>query len=87
MHSYLLFSSENWRWPSWLPRLHLEVIQRRTWTEGIGERNDDASAGVLTTQEELAHLREVFPQVTEGELRRVLLASPSLEGAIEQLLM
>ena len=62
-------------------------IQRRTWTEGIGERNDDASAGVLTTQEELAHLREVFPQVTEGELRRVLLASPSLEGAIEQLLM
>ena len=84
VQSYLLFSSENWRWPSWLPRLHLEVISRRTW-EGNGG-GGAPSAATLTTQEELAHLREVFPQVTEGELRRVLLATSSLEGAIEQLL-
>ena len=104
VHSYLLFSSEDWRWPSWLPRLHLELIQRRpTPNAGANENgggngsndggNDGGgggeaaqSAGVLTTQEELAHLREVFPQVTEGELRRVLLASSSLEAAIETLL-
>ena len=92
VQSYLLFSSENWRWPSWLPRLHLEVIQRRGWDEGAGANTNGrgggggGSAGQLTTQEELAQLREVFPQVTEGELRRVLLASPSLEAAIEQLL-
>ena len=104
VHSYLLFSSEDWRWPSWLPRLHLELIQRRPTPNvganenGGGNGSNDGgndgggggeaaqSAGVLTTQEELAHLREVFPQVTEGELRRVLLASSSLEAAIETLL-
>merc|ERR1719171_426965 len=43
VHSYLLFSSEDWRWPSWLPRLHLELIQRRTWTEG-NERGAPAAA-------------------------------------------
>ena len=80
VQSYLLFSSENWRWPSWLPRLHLEIIQRR------GYDHAPPSAGQLTTEEELANLREVFPQVTEGELRRVLLSSASLESAIEQLL-
>ena len=30
----LLFSSENWRWPSWLPRLHLEIIRRPVRGEG-----------------------------------------------------
>ena len=33
-----------------------------------------------------ATVREVFPQVTEGELRRALLSSSSLEAAIESLL-
>jgi hypothetical protein len=81
VQSYLLFSSDNWRWLSWLPRLHLEIVQRRA-----PEPDAAAAATTMTTAEELSHLREVFPQVTSSELRRVLLASPSLEAAIEQLL-
>ena len=106
VQSYLLFSSENWRWPSWLPRLHLEVVQRRSYDSGGGVDGSGGgggggagvgagggaglgaapSAGSLTTEEELANLREVFPNVTEGRLRRVLLGSASLEAAIETLL-
>ena len=98
-HSYLLFSSENWRWPSWLPRLHLEVIQRRNAWEpsgggvgGVGGGGGGGGGGAAaaptaaaTTTEELAQLREVFPQATETELRRVLLASANVEDAIETL--
>ena len=40
----------------------------------------------MSTEDELAHLREVFPQVMEGQLRRVLLNSSNLESAIESLL-
>ena len=75
MHSYVLFSSENWRWPSWLPRLHLEIIRRPVRAE--------ATANV---EAELAQLRDVFPQMTELALRRALLQSSSLEAAIESLL-
>ena len=71
----LLFSSENWRWPSWLPRLHLEIIRRPVRAE--------ATANV---EAELAQLRDVFPQMTELALRRALLQSSSLEAAIESLL-
>ena len=71
----LLFSSENWRWPSWLPRLHLEIIRRPV----RGETTANVEA-------ELAQLRDVFPQMTELALRRALLQSSSLETAIESLL-
>lgn len=71
----LLFSSENWRWPSWLPRLHLEIIRRPV----RGETTANVEA-------ELAQLRDVFPQMTELALRRALLQSSSLEAAIESLL-
>ena len=107
--SYLIFSSENWRWPSWLPRLHLEVVSRGSnWelgsaTRGGGGRGPGGGVGgggggggrgggvdgagvPATTTEELAQLRELFPQATETELRRVLLASASVEDAIETLL-
>ena len=77
VQSFLLFSSENWRWPTWLPRLHLELIRRRTRTPA--QTADDTAA-------ELAQLRELFPNTSDGSLRRTLLSSPSLEAAIEQLL-
>ena len=55
--SYLLFSSENWRWPSWMPGLHLEVIRRRSveehsysttqvvppWARRVGRRKEALS--------------------------------------------
>ena len=71
----LLFSSENWRWPSWLPRLHLEIIRRPVRVETPA-----------SVEAEMARLREVFPQVPELALRRALLRSSSLEVAIETLL-
>uniref|UniRef100_A0A7S3ALY7 CUE domain-containing protein n=1 Tax=Haptolina ericina TaxID=156174 RepID=A0A7S3ALY7_9EUKA len=77
-HSFLLFSSENWRWPSWMPGLHLEVIRRRSL--------DEPPVATSTTQEELNRLREVFPQLPEEALRRALLRNASLEDAIENLL-
>lgn len=41
--SYLLFSSENWRWPSWMPGLHLEVIRRRGVVDEPPVSNTQAS--------------------------------------------
>ena len=49
------------RWPSWLPRLHLEIVQRRSYE---GPANAQGGANTLTTQEELMHLRELFPQTS-----------------------
>jgi len=80
-HSYLLFSSEHWHWPSWLPRFHLEVIRR---TARAPETRQHAAAN--TTEEDLRQLRDVFPQQSEVALRRALLRAPSLELAIESLL-
>ncbi|KAL1503646.1 hypothetical protein AB1Y20_012120 [Prymnesium parvum] len=80
--SFLLFSSENWRWPSWMPGLHLEVIRRRSLDEPPISTTQESDA----RQEELSQLREVFPQLPEVSLRRALLRSSSLETAIEQLL-
>ena len=80
--SYLLFSSENWRWPSWMPGLYLEVIRRHS-SAGWNETAEDS---VATTQEELFQLREVFPQLPEQALRRALLREATLEDAIESLL-
>ena len=31
--NFLLFSSDNWRWPSWMPGLHLEMIRRHSVDE------------------------------------------------------
>ena len=63
------------RWPSWLPRLHLEIIRRPV-----------VAQTPANVEAELAQLRDVFPQMTELALRRALLQSSSLETAIESLL-
>ena len=76
--SFLLFSSENWRLLSWLPRLHLEVVRRRA--------SGPAPSGPDQTVAEIGQLRELFPNMTDAALRRTLLAHSSLEDAIEQLL-
>ena len=84
--AHLLFSTEHWRrlwpgwlWPSWLPRLQLEIVRRRP-AGGEGALYGRSAA------EELAQLRELFPSLPEAALRRELLRHGSMQVAVEQLL-
>lgn len=155
--SYAIFSSENWAWPSWLPRLQLEVVRRPARADGLvsarrsargrgasdttgavrqgaatsdtvphsafgavspgrpaaspvarraadllhGPRGTPSGPGVgngtgagrstepgdVVHARDMAQLRDVFPHMTEGALRRALLRRGSLEQAVEALLM
>jgi hypothetical protein len=152
--SYAIFSSENWAWLSWLPRLQLEIVRRpaagrflarprgsgandptgatrqgtpravsdalpssgsnsvnpgrlaaspvpRRAVETLDAARSMPSAlgaglaagagrgtepGDVVHAREMAQLREVFPHMTEGALRRALLRTGSLEQAVEVLL-
>ena len=162
--TFSIFSSENWVWPSWLPRVQLEVVRRpsraalagrtarrehrssrsramedvarlsaqaralrqamdarpnyglnsariaaaaqrqqntarnavetvasNTRSRGQSESNNSAAAdsrepGEFAYSREMSQLREVFPHVADGALRRALLRGGSLEAAVEALL-
>lgn len=55
--SIFLFSSENWRWPSWMPGLHLEVIRRRSLDEGSVSNLQAQVFGMIRTFSSVTWLR------------------------------